>query len=108
MKNIGLIIITLCVIFGANWGIASMFDAEWIEFSFLIGLVFVVIIWFFTSSGGYTTNLVRMSVQSQTGMKMEEEKKQFTPSIVFYTAVGYLVISVIVTIYYYKDYFISS
>lgn len=104
MKKIVWPVIMLCLIVLANWGVAVLLNGAFIEYAFLVGLLSVVIIWFFTSSGGYSSNIIRMNVQSQTGIKVDGEERQFNPSVVFYTAVFYLVIATIATFFYYMEY----
>ncbi|MBA2870271.1 hypothetical protein HNQ85_000529 [Anoxybacillus calidus] len=104
MKKIAFSLLTLGIIAFVNWGVSLFFNADFIEYSFFIGLAFVIK--FFNSSGGFTTNLTRLNIQSYTGIKMDEEKPLFTPSIVFYIAIIYTIISLIVTFIYYKNYFV--
>jgi hypothetical protein len=48
-----------------------------------------------------------MRLRGTTGIKQEVQEKKFTPTIGFYTAIGYTLVSAIVLFFYYKDYFIS-
>ncbi|MRH43130.1 hypothetical protein GH741_10605 [Aquibacillus halophilus] len=107
LKNIVWSIITFFTILIINWGVAFSLNAEFIEYSFLTGLGVVVIVWFFNSTGGIGSNSVRVKTQAQTGIKVDEEKKSFNPTVAFYTAAVYTLISLILTIFYFKDYFIS-
>ncbi|WP_164669615.1 hypothetical protein [Virgibacillus doumboii] len=107
MKNVIWSVVTICFILLINWGVAALFNVEFIDFAFISGLGVAVIIWFFTSSGGFISNSIRMQTQAQTGIKMEEEKRSFNPSVTFYTAVVYTIIAAVVTFIYYKDYFIG-
>jgi hypothetical protein len=106
MKKIAFSLLTFGVIVFVNWGVSLFFNVGFIEYSFFVGLAFVILIKFFNSSGGFTTNLTRLTIQSHTGIKIDEEKQVFTPSIAFYIAIIYTIISLIVTIIYYKDYFV--
>ena len=88
--------------------IISIFNIPFIDYAFIIALIITVILWYSTSKGGSTSNYTNMVAQSQTtNFKMEQEKFEFTPSIVFFSAVGYTIVVLIMTIVYYKDYFIS-
>jgi hypothetical protein len=106
MKKIAFSLLTLGIIVFVNWGVSLFFNADFIEYSFFVGLACVILIKFFNSSGGFTTNLTRLNIQSYTGIKMDEEKPLFTPSIAFYIAIIYTIISLIVTFIYYKNYFV--
>lgn len=98
-------VITLVFMLGLNYGVSVYLNAAFIDYSFIVGLITALIIGFFTSKGGFTTQNNNMIVQSQTMYKMEVEKLKLTPTYAFYTAVVYTVISLITTIYFYKDYF---
>ncbi|MYL48343.1 hypothetical protein GLV98_02560 [Halobacillus litoralis] len=104
-KNILWAIVTVGVMVLINWGVASFFSGEFIEYSFLLGVVVMTIVWFFNSKGGYASNSVRLGIQARTGLKIEEEKQKFNPTVVFYTAIGYTTVALVITIIYYKDYF---
>ncbi|WP_394217498.1 hypothetical protein [Halobacillus trueperi] len=104
-KNSLWAIITVGVMVLINWGVASFFSGEFIEYSFLLGVVVMTILWFFNSKGGYASNSVRLGIQARTGLKIEEEKQKFNPTVVFYTAIGYTTVALVITIIYYKDYF---
>ncbi|WP_026695175.1 hypothetical protein [Peribacillus kribbensis] len=105
MKKLLLCLCTAVIIVVINY-LATLLGLKFIDASFFSGLLSAIIIYFFTSSGGFTSNQVRLQVQAQTGMKMDEEKTAFNPSFAFYTAVAYMIISFIATFIYYKDYFI--
>ncbi|WP_409293750.1 hypothetical protein V1498_11450 [Peribacillus sp. SCS-26] len=98
-------LVTLLLMGGVNFGVTLM-GFTFLDASFFIGLAFAVLIYFFTSTGGFTSNNARLSVQGLTGLKVEEEKTGFSPSYAFYTAVLYTVVSLIASFIYYKDYFI--
>ncbi|WP_010649821.1 hypothetical protein [Oceanobacillus massiliensis] len=98
---------TLIVIFVLNWAAVHLIGGSFIDYSFFIGLMVAVVIWFTNSSGGIVSSSIRMNVQAQTGIKIEEEKKNFNPTVTFVTAVIYTLISAIATFIYYIDYFIN-
>lgn len=107
IKNVVWSGITITVMLLLNGGVAYLLDSEFMEYSFLTGIVIVGISSFLNSKGGIGSNTVRMSSQAQTGIKIEEEKQEFNPSIVFYTAIIYTFIAGIGTVIYYKDYFFN-
>ncbi len=106
MKSIIVSLGTLILMMVVNYLAASFLKWSFIDFSLFVGLVFVLGIRFFTSSGGISSNMVRVQVQSMTGIKVEEEKETFKPTYAYYTAIVYTLISLISIIIYYKDYFI--
>lgn len=109
MVNIRKIIsflLTLIIILGINYGITILFKVGFIDYSFVVGLISIVVIYFFNSSGGFFSKNIDMQIQGQTGIRMEQkEEKKFYPSIAFFTAILYTVVSVIALLYTYKDYF---
>ncbi|WP_298787713.1 hypothetical protein [uncultured Marinococcus sp.] len=99
-------LITLIAITFINWLAAFLFTVAYIEFSFLIGLAAVILIGWFTSSGGFSTDAVRMQTQGDTGIRMETEARSgLRSSTPFFVALAYTVLALIITIYYYRDYF---
>lgn len=87
--------------------ITSIFNIAFIDYAFIIALMITVILWYSTSKGGVTANYMNMVAQTQTtNFKMKQEKFEFTPSIIFFSAAGYTIVVLIMTIVYYKDYFI--
>jgi hypothetical protein len=106
MRNIIVSVITLIIMIGVNFGLASIFNWNFIDFSLFVGLACTLIIRYFTSTGGLSSNMVRVQTQAITGIKVEEEKHTFKPTYAYYTALVYTVISLIGIFIYYKDYFI--
>ncbi|KZE69282.1 hypothetical protein AWM68_03165 [Fictibacillus phosphorivorans] len=106
MKNAIVSIVTLALMLVINYVAASMMNWSFIDLSLFVGLCVALGIRFFTSSGGLSSNAVRVQVQSMTGIKVEEEKETFKPTFAYYTAIVYTLISLISIIIYYKDYFI--
>lgn len=106
MKKNGLTIVsTLLVILLLNYIGAFIAKVHFMEAAFFVGLACSAGIKFFNSSGGMTTNAIRMQAQAQTGMKVEEEKNFFQPGMAFYAALAYTAIALIGTFVYYKEYF---
>ncbi|PLT27875.1 hypothetical protein [Peribacillus deserti] len=105
MKKVIVCISTLICIGLVNY-LGTFAGISFIDSSFFCGHLSTVIIHFFTSSGGFSSNQVRLQVQAQTGLKVEEERSSFTPSVAYYTAIAYTVVSLAAIIFYYKDYFI--
>lgn len=106
MKNMIISVVTLMFMVVMNYVLANVFGWNFIDLSLFVGLAFALIIRFFTSTGGLSSNMVRVQVQSMTGIKVEEEKETFKPTYAFYTAIFYTVAALIGILIYYKDYFI--
>ncbi|MCT2535764.1 hypothetical protein NC661_07530 [Aquibacillus koreensis] len=106
MKKVIVAIATLAILVAVNYGITILFNQNYIDFSFVVGMLGAVTIRFFNSSGGYTSKNLEMIGQGITGIKMEQQDKKFEPNVAFYIAILYCVVALIVTFFYYKDYFI--
>jgi hypothetical protein len=105
IKRLITIVITLLVLVGLSYGITYYTHTKFIDYSFFIGLAVTIIIWFFTSKGGYTSRNLDMTVQGSTGIKMEGQKYEFSPNIAFLTSLAYSLITLGVMLYQYRGYF---
>ncbi|MDR7071726.1 hypothetical protein [Fictibacillus barbaricus] len=99
-------LLTLIVLVGINFGLAKLISWQFIDLSVFVGLAMTLIIRYFTSTGGMSSNLVRMQAQAVTGIKVEETKSTFKPTYAYYTSLSYTIASAIAIFIYYKDYFI--
>ena len=107
-KKLLTIIITLLILVGVNLLVSKIAGTHFVDFSFGVGLLISVIISFFTSSGGFTSKYADTTMQANTvNWKMKNEKYKLQPSTALYTSVAYTVLSIVITFYYYKDYFID-
>ncbi|MCA0969507.1 hypothetical protein LCM20_02735 [Halobacillus litoralis] len=106
MKKMLTIIFTLAVLLGLNYGLMVITNSSFIDFSFFLGLAVAFIIRYFNSSGGQISKSIDLQVQSTTGIKQEADNKKFNPSVGFFTCMIYAGISLVVTFFYYMDYFI--
>ncbi|MBM7647845.1 succinate dehydrogenase/fumarate reductase flavoprotein subunit [Bacillus ectoiniformans] len=99
-------LLTIAVLGMLNFIIHAVFGVLFIDYAFVTGLIGAAGIYFFNSSGGYTSRNLEMKVQSQTGIKLKQEENQkFSPTSAFYAAILYTVLAGIATFYYYKEYF---
>jgi len=105
MKRFLSILITLVILAGLTYAITLFTNSKFIDYSFVVGIVVTIIIWFFTSKGGFTSNHVDRIVQGSTGIKAQQQKYEFTPKAAFFTSLVYTIISFISVLIYYKDYF---
>jgi hypothetical protein len=106
MKNIIVSIVTLILMAAVNYVLTRIVDWNFIDLALFIGLASAIIIRFFTSTGGLSSNMVRMQTQAITGIKVEEEKQAFKPTYAYYTALVYTAVSFIGIIVYYREYFL--
>lgn len=99
-------LLTSIVLVGINYGLTVVLNVDFIDYSFVVGLFGIVFIYFFSSSGGFSSKHLDMQIQGQTGIRMDQQKgRNFYPSIAFYTAVFYTICSIIAIVYTYKDYY---
>lgn len=115
MKKVIWPILTLVAILFVNGGLAILFDHHFLDWSFLTGLGATIIIAFFHSSGGFTSDLIDAKFQSnendflqmEAWTKIDRQKREFhsTPSL--YVAICYTIIAGIITFIHYKDFFLN-
>lgn len=104
-RRLTTIFITLLFLLGLSFGITFFTHTKFIDYSFFIGLATTVIIWFFNSKGGFGSRHLVMTIQGSTGIKMDNQKFEFSPNIAFYTSLAYTIISIATTLYYYRSFF---
>jgi hypothetical protein len=89
---------------GLSFGITYLTNTKFIDYSFVIGLVATILIWFSTSKGGFTSRNMDMSIQGSTGIKMEQQKFEFSPNIVFFSTLAYTILTFAAMLYHYRSY----
>ncbi|MRX72810.1 hypothetical protein GJU40_11700 [Bacillus lacus] len=104
MNKILTIVITLLILICLSFGIATYFDANFSDYSFFVGLVVTVVIWFSNSKGGATSRLLDVTVQGGTGIKSKQEKFEFSPGLIFLTCLAYTVVNLVALLFQYRDY----
>jgi len=107
MKKLIFTVITLGILFGLTWLVADFMHGKMIEYAFIVGLIVTFSIKFFTSSGGFSSDNTRLIVQSQTGIKVEDEPKVQIEgkSFSFIVSLLFTIVSLFVTvIYYWKEF----
>ena len=103
MKKVIFSLITLLVLVGLSFGISYYTKTHFLDYAFFIGVIVSVIVWFFTSKGGFTSRKLDMSIQATTGIKMEKQNHDFSfsPSIAFLTSVAYTIITLVLSLILY-------
>lgn len=103
-------IITLGLIFATNWGVAEAFQNQFLDWAFLTGLASAIVIHFFNSSGGFTSDLTDSILQSgleeneltdKVWTRLDRIERHFKATPAFYVAMVYTVLSGIVSLFYY-------
>jgi Na+/H+ antiporter NhaB len=104
-KKVLTIIITLLVLLGLSFGVTYFLNKNFLDYAFIVGILVSIAIWFFTSKGGLTSKNAEMMTQSQTGIKVETQKYEFSPNLAFITSLVYTLVTLGVMVYEYKNYF---
>ncbi len=92
---------TFLIIGMVNFLLTMWLDASFFDYSVFVGFFATILIYFFTSSGGYSSRNLDLQVQGSTGIRQEETQKKFYPSNVFSGSLLYFLISLIVTVVIY-------
>lgn len=71
-KKLITIVITLLILIGISYALSHYVQSKFFDYSFIIGLAVTVVIWFFTSKGGFISRNLDMTVQGTTGIKSEQ------------------------------------
>ena len=99
------VIITLLVLLGLSFGVTHFLNKNFFDYAFIVGIVVSIVIWFFTSKGGFISRNAEMMIQSQTGIKLEKQKYEFSPNLAFITSLVYTVVTLAVMVFEYRRYF---
>ncbi|MEH6939171.1 hypothetical protein V7056_15200 [Bacillus sp. JJ664] len=108
MKKLIFAIITLGVLIGLTWFVSDLMNGKIVDYAFFVGLGVTIVIRFFTSSGGFTSNSINLSTQGQTGMKVSGAEGPFTvtqKSFSFLVSLAFTIISLLATVFYYWNEF---
>lgn len=82
---------------------AKKADMSFIESAWFIGIFVTFILYWFGSSGGFTTDIMDVNIQGSTGMKMKREDFFFKKGVAFTTSlIFFIVMSIAVWIVYYS------
>lgn len=106
-KSFFYIVLTVLIEVGLSIGISMYFKTALIPVMFFIGLLFIAIVMFFTSSGGALSNYNNAVAQAQTGIPIndrspEELKLKGSPAL--WGAGIYFLISLGLFVLYLNDF----
>ncbi|MBN8210577.1 hypothetical protein JI666_17620 [Bacillus sp. NTK071] len=97
-KVIGRSLLSTIILGLIVWAASALFSFSYLEWSFLIGLAISVVLYFFNSSGGLLSKGTNFEA-SQAGWKIQSDNElKVNVGAVFYGAVLYTIISLVVTI----------
>jgi hypothetical protein len=87
--------ITLLIEIGLTYLIAEKFSVRFIEVMFFSGLLFSVISFWFSSSGGTATRFIDSQISAQTGLIQKPQRFIFRINPIFIASVSFLVIGLL-------------
>lgn len=101
------VFITMIVIAALNWGTALFLDMSFLDIAVPAGGLAIVIAFFISSRGGMASRHMDMSIQGQTGIRMEQPTATAERSYVLIGSILYTAIMVVATFIAYREYFIG-
>lgn len=104
MKNLMVVSATLIVLGLANWGGAVLLQLAFLDIAIPFAALALGIVYFFKSKGGMASRHLDMSIQGQTGIRMERQVYVPERSYVFIGAILYFVLSLGITLFIYREY----
>ncbi len=107
MKKIISSIITIIILSSTNLLMSKVFKLPFVELSFITGLLFTIGIYFFTSSGGFTSEMMDASIKRflESDSRTSSHFVNFNVNIPFIISLFYTIISGIYSIIVYWEYF---
>ncbi|MDG4656317.1 hypothetical protein P6P90_03130 [Ectobacillus antri] len=105
MKKFLGIIFTIFIEAVLVYGLTKVVGWKYEDLAFFVGLLFIVIAYFFSSKGGFSSNSLRLQAQAQSGIKVDEEEYEFRANAVFIGSIVYTILSLFYVIAAYWKYF---
>lgn len=107
MKSFLAVILTILIETGLLWGISIIFKWNLMEILFLGGVIIFGVLWLFLFSSNQSQNQYNARVKGTTGQEAGGVKLfRFRFSPITLGLVLFMVLSLFLTIVYYKDYFV--
>lgn len=107
MKNIITILITVLIIGALNWVASLLLNMSFLDISIPVGGIALILIYFVTSKGGMASRQMDMSIQGQTGIRMEHKAAVSERSYVLIGSIIYIAVMLIVSFFAYREYFLG-
>ncbi|ALS78500.1 MULTISPECIES: hypothetical protein [Planococcus] len=107
MKKIFIILLTLSTIAFGNWASAFALQLAFLDIAIPFAGLALALVYFFKSKGGMTSRRLDMSIQGQTGIRMEQKVHVSERSYIFIGSVLYFVLALGFTFYTYREYFLT-
>ncbi|TWT08004.1 hypothetical protein FQV26_09395 [Planococcus sp. CPCC 101016] len=107
MKNTLVICLTLLILALGNWAAASALQLAFLDIAIPYAGLALVIVYFFKSKGGMASRRLDMSIQGQTGIRMEQENVVPERSYVLIGSLLYLFMVLVFTFFAFREYFLN-
>ncbi|CAM4167543.1 hypothetical protein COJ48_15095 [Bacillus cereus] len=103
-KGLGLLV-TIIIEAGIVYVLSKILRWSFIDLTFFTGICFVIITYYFSSKGGFSSNSVRLQAQARFGIKVEEEKFELSVNPILIGSIVYTILSLILVVISYWSYF---
>lgn len=107
MKNIITILLTVVIIGALNWIASVLLNMSFLDISIPVGGLALILIYFITSKGGMASRQMDMSIQGQTGIRMEHKEAVSERSYILIGSITYVAVMLIVSFIAYREYFLG-
>lgn len=107
MKKLLIVFITIAALAVGNWATAYLLQLAFLDVAIPFAGLALAVIYFFKSKGGMASRHLDMSIQGQTGIRMEQQAAVSERSYIFIGSIVYLLFAVGFTFYIYREYFLS-
>lgn len=104
MKNIAIICLTIFVLTLGNLGAAFALQLAFFDIAIPFAILALSIVYFFKSKGGMTSRYLDMSIQGQTGIRMEQQAYVSGRSYILIGSILYFVFILGLTLVVYREY----
>lgn len=107
MNNKLIFISTVLVIGIGNWLISTLFNFSFIDASIPFGVVCTGLAHSFTGGTSPYNRQSDMQTRGETGIRMPFKNQAARTSFVFYGSLTYFLLAIVMTLVFYRDYFIG-
>lgn len=99
--------LTLLVLAIGNWLISSLFNLSFVDVSIPFGVACVGLAHSFTGGTSPVTRQSDMQTRGETGIRMPFKNKAARTSFVFFGSLAYFLFALVMTLVFYREYFIG-
>ncbi|WP_313892939.1 hypothetical protein [Psychrobacillus sp.] len=107
MKKIIILIGTIVSLGMINWILSYAFSVQFFDIGIPYGIVALFIIYMYTDRSGAISRHMEPQIQGQIGVRMNITTRIHGTSFILIGSIVYFLLTLIVSFYIYKDYFIN-